>query len=148
MLAIVAAVLLLFVSTNPDSTLEKQGPDHGWSVARVGPIKGVVVVVHGLNNKPETMDPLIAALATKSLHLLPIALVVVTLIVMSGSRSAITTFFLSAAFTGALVTWPWGFEEVWNQYVLFHLSKSAPLDPIGNLTAFRELLWVDRKSVV
>ena len=88
------------------------------------------------------------ALATKSLHLLPIALVVVTLIVMSGSRSAITTFFLSAAFTGALVTWPWGFEEVWNQYVLFHLSKSAPLDPIGNLAALRELLWVQELPLI
>ena len=88
------------------------------------------------------------ALATKSLHLLPIALVVLTLIVIRGSRSALTAFLLSTVFTGVLVTWPWGFEEVWNQYVLFHLSKSAPLDPIGNVAALADLLWAQELPLI
>ena len=71
---LVAAVSLLFVNTYPDPTLQEQGSDDAWFVARVRPAKGVVVVVHGLNNKPEIMDPLIEALNTRGLHARRVAL--------------------------------------------------------------------------
>ena len=73
------------------------------------------------------------AIATKSLHLLPTVLVALVLVVIKGGRSATTAFVLSGIFTGVLVTWPWGFENVWDQYVVFHFEKGSSIEPLQNI---------------
>jgi len=63
-----------------------------------------------------------AGVAVKSLHVIP-CIIVVAAVLLSQRRWAGT---VAAAVTGAVVVLaasaPWGFERVWEQYVVFHLS--------------------------
>ncbi len=72
-------------------------------------------------------------LATKSLHLFPLAIVVLVLISLRAQRSALVAAVFSAAAAGVIVTLPWGFEDVWDQYVVFHLSRPRVFNPIGHI---------------
>lgn len=80
-------------------------------------------------------------IATKSLNLLPIALVVAVTVALQGHWRASARFWMSGLVTGAVVTLPWGASAVWQQYVLFHLAKERSFDLLGNMGNLFSEMW-------
>jgi len=81
------------------------------------------------------------ALATKSLHLVPAAVAVFLILWRAGRGRSVLIGGVSAAVTGLVVSIPFGLDDVWDQYVLFHLDKSRAIDITDNVSGIHGLLW-------
>ncbi|MGA7228118.1 MAG: hypothetical protein WBZ45_07915 [Acidimicrobiia bacterium] len=79
--------------------------------------------------------------ATKSLNLLPLALVVVVVITLRARRRSIAEFWISGIVVGAMTTLIWDVKAVWEQYVAFHLAKERSLDLVANTGSLVTELW-------
>ncbi len=82
-----------------------------------------------------------AAVATKSLPVLPVVLAV--LVVFAAKRrldQLVITSLVAAAFFG-VVAIPYGLGNVWDQYVLFHLAKDNTPDLLANIGATGRLVF-------
>lgn len=90
-----------------------------------------------------------AAVAVKSLHVLPVILLVVLVYVARRAWRPLGATGLIAIGTLTLATVPFGPARVWDQYVLFHLAKDNTL-PMGiNALDGLQGLWrLDRPTVV
>ncbi len=82
-----------------------------------------------------------AALAVKSLHVIPIvALIAIVLASRKAWRDLVTTG-LTAATTVVLVSIPFGLAAVWNEYVMFHLAKDNTVPLLDNVSEGWRGLW-------
>ena len=89
-----------------------------------------------------------AAVAVKSLVVLPpLALAWYVLVRGRGWRAAVRAV-AWAAVAGIAVSLPWGLREVWHQYVGFHLTARHHLTPGRNLSIVRTRLWRDDELLV
>ncbi|MGA7097377.1 MAG: glycosyltransferase family 39 protein [Acidimicrobiia bacterium] len=79
--------------------------------------------------------------ATKSLNLLPLAIVVIVVIALHAGRRSIAEFWISGLIVGAAVTLVWDVGAVWEQYVTFHLAKQRSFDLVANTGSLVTELW-------
>jgi esterase/lipase len=68
-LMLIAGLSLASSFVLAESSTNNQSRYH-WQLSKIGPIKGVVLVLHGLNLKPEKMIPLSESLNDNSYHIL------------------------------------------------------------------------------
>jgi len=74
-----------------------------------------------------------AAIAVKSLHVLPLLTVVVVLLLRRQGLKALIVAGSAAVATVLTVSFPFGLMRVWDQYVLFHLAKDNTIPFWENL---------------
>ncbi len=74
------------------------------------------------------------ALMTKSLHLVPVAIVVAAVYSTRRQWRELATAVATATLVGLAVTLPWGVSNVWDQYVAFHLSRPDQTSWTSNVT--------------
>jgi hypothetical protein len=82
-----------------------------------------------------------AALAVKSLHVIPVLVVIVVLLWSKRDwRNAVAA---TSTATGTIViaSLPFGLGRVWDQYVLFHLAKDNTLNIVDNVSEGARGLW-------
>jgi len=96
-------VALVFATTTL-AVLVGPGPSRRWRPLVVGALLGLGLMV-------------------KSLHLVPVALVIAVYYGLRRSWTAMATAAGSAVAIGLAVTLPWGIASVWDQYVAFHLDR-------------------------
>lgn len=82
-----------------------------------------------------------AALAVKSLHVLPLLAVVVFLLLRRRDFKALLSSGGVAVATVLAVSLPFGLDRVWDQYVLFHLAKDNTVAFWENLSQGAAGLW-------
>jgi hypothetical protein len=89
-----------------------------------------------------------AALAVKSLLVVPPVAAALWLVARGHGRRAAAAVLAGAVGLVVLLALPWGLGNVWNQYVSYHMRERKGSAPGGNLRLVRMSMWHDDRLLV
>ena len=136
------AYALSLVVAASGSTLFAAGPVQSEGPALALSLCALAVTLHRSDPRGALIAGALigASVAMKSLHSIPIVLVIVLVLVWSRRFLDVAYTGLSALAISLGTAFVYGAERVWDQYVLFHLAKDNSVDLIENTRAMLGIL--------
>lgn len=131
------AFLLAAVVATSGTVLLAAGPVQSDGVALAIALSALALAVRpSLSWKTAALAGFLvgAAVAVKSLHILPIVIVVVLVLAYRLAWGRLGIVIGVATLVVMAASMPFGLEAVWDQYVLFHLAKDNSADVLANLS--------------